>query len=58
MAQPAPVPSQEQQRLRIGRRTYTDNRDPLVEVLLLLHDWSVERRRQATAAKPPPTVKG
>jgi hypothetical protein len=50
MAQPAPD-SDEQQRLRIGTRTYTDDSGPLVEVLLLLHDWARERRQREAKAQ-------
>ena len=51
MADPAPEPPHEQQRLNISRRTYTDDTGPLVEVLLLLHDWSLERRQRRVPAE-------
>jgi hypothetical protein len=46
--------------LRISRRTYTEDSDPLVDVLLLLYDWSVERRRRAAMRvdPQPPTEQG
>jgi len=56
MAEPAPEIPHEQQRFRISSRTYTDTTGPLVEVLLLLHDWSVERRRAAGKASIEPAA--
>lgn len=35
---------------RVTARTYGASTEPLVEVLLMLHDWSVERAR-----RQPPT---
>lgn len=33
---------------RIVSRSYTEDTSPMVEVLLLLHEWSLERRARAT----------
>lgn len=52
MAQPAPEEDESQPRLRIGKRSYTDDAGPLVEVLVLLHDWALERRGRAKAEEP------
>jgi hypothetical protein len=39
---------------RIAHRTYSDNATPLVEVLVMLYDWSIERQLRVRAQVPMP----
>jgi hypothetical protein len=41
---PEPLP---EPRLRIASRTYSELTDPLVDVLVQLYEWSLERRARA-----------
>lgn len=56
-ARPAPESSDDQggievpaqPHFRITGRTYSGNAEPLVDVLLMLYDWSIERTLRARA---------
>lgn len=41
-----------QPHFRITGRTYSGNAEPLVDVLVMLYDWSVERQRRLATENP------
>lgn len=45
-----------ERRFRIGERTYGASTAPLVDVLVQLYEWSLERRRREAADTPDPSA--